>query len=102
HSLHAGIITTAAERHFGQPLISVIRDGGGGVVGTTEVAQSEPDGYTLLFGDPTINSLRPQVEDLPFTTDSFVPVARINYAPAIFVVRSDGPRPAERRAGVQA
>lgn len=91
HSLHAGIITTAAERHFGQPLISVIRDGGGGVVGTTEVAQSEPDGYTLLFGDPTINSLRPQVENLPFTTDSFVPVARINYAPAIFVVRSDGP-----------
>lgn len=90
HSLHAGIITTAAEPYFGQSLISVIRDGGGGVVGTTEVSQSAPDGYTLLFGDPTINSLRPQVEQLPFTTESFVPVARINYAPAIFVVRADG------------
>jgi tripartite-type tricarboxylate transporter receptor subunit TctC len=91
HSLHAGIITTAAEAHFGVSLVSVIRSGGGGAVGATEVAQAEPDGYTLLFGDPTINSLRPQVEDLAYDTDDFVPVARINYSPAIFVARADSP-----------
>src|SRR5262249_56515245 len=33
HVLHASIITTAAEPHFGQPMISVIRTGGGGGVG---------------------------------------------------------------------
>jgi len=91
HSLHAGIITTAAEPHFGVSLISVIRAGGGGAVGATEVANSDPDGYTLLFGDPTINSLRPQVEDLAYGIDDFVPVARINYSPAIFVARADSP-----------
>jgi len=91
HSLHAGIITTAAEPHFGVSLVSVIRAGGGGAVGATEVANADPDGYTLLFGDPTINSLRPQVEDLPYTTEDFVPVARINYSPAIFVARADSP-----------
>lgn len=91
HSLHAGIITTVAEPYFGQPLISIIRAGGGGVVGAAEVANSDADGYTLLFGDPTINSLRPQVEDLPFDADDFVAVARINYAPAIVVARADGP-----------
>jgi len=91
HSLHAGIITTAAEPHFGQLLVSVIRAGGGGAVGATEVANAPADGYTLLFGDPTINSLRPQVEDLPYEVDDFVPVARINYSPAIFVARADGP-----------
>ena len=91
HSLHAGIITTAAEPHFGQSLISVIRAGGGGAVGATEVANSPADGTVLLFGDPTINSLRPQVEELAYGTDSFVPVARINYSPAIFVARSDAP-----------
>jgi tripartite-type tricarboxylate transporter receptor subunit TctC len=91
HSLHAGIITTVAEPYFGEPMISVIRSGGGGVVGATEVLQSAPDGYTLLFGDPTINSLRPQVEDLPYTTADFVPVARINYSPAVFVARADAP-----------
>ncbi|MFK7837553.1 MAG: tripartite tricarboxylate transporter substrate binding protein [Sulfitobacter sp.] len=91
HSLHAGIITTAAEPHFGQSLISVIRAGGGGAVGATEVANAPADGLTLLFGDPTINSLRPQVEDLPYDVDAFVPVARINYSPAIFVARADAP-----------
>jgi len=91
HSLHAGIITTAAEPHFGQSLISVIRAGGGGVVGATEVAKAPADGYTLLFGDPTINSLRPQVENLAYDTDDFIPVARINYSPAIFVARADAP-----------
>jgi tripartite-type tricarboxylate transporter receptor subunit TctC len=91
HSLHAGIITTAAEPHFGQSLISVIRAGGGGAVGATEVANAPADGLTLLFGDPTINSLRPQVEDLPYSVDDFVPVARINYSPAIFVARADAP-----------
>jgi len=91
HSLHAGIITTVAEPYFGQPMISVIRSGGGGVVGAANVAEADPDGYTLLFGDPTINSLRPQVEKLPFEIDDFVPVARINYSPAVFVARADAP-----------
>jgi len=91
HSLHAGIITTVAEAYFDQPMISVIRAGGGGVVGATEVAQSSPDGYTILFGDPTINTLRPQVEDLPYSIDDFIPVARINYSPAVFVADAEGP-----------
>lgn len=91
HSLHAGIITTAAEPHFGQSLISVIRAGGGGAVGATEVANASADGTMLLFGDPTINSLRPQVENLAYGTDDFIPVARINYSPAVFVARADAP-----------
>lgn len=90
-SLHASIITAVAEQHFGQPMISVIRAGGGGVVGATEVAKAPADGYTMLFGDPTINSLRPQVENLPFKVDDFVPVARINYSPVIFVAGPKAP-----------
>ena len=91
HSLHAGVITTVAEPYFGQPMISIIRGGGGGAVAATELSQDEADGYKLLFGDPTINSLRPQVEELPYTVDDFVPVARINYAPAIFIAAADAP-----------
>jgi tripartite-type tricarboxylate transporter receptor subunit TctC len=90
-SLHASIITAVAEQHFGQPMISVIRAGGGGVVGASEVMRSPADGYTMLFGDPTINSLRPQVESLPFKVDDFVPVARINYSPVIFVAGPKAP-----------
>jgi tripartite-type tricarboxylate transporter receptor subunit TctC len=90
-SLHASIITATAEAFFGQPMISVIRAGGGGVVGATEVVKGAKDGYTMLFGDPTLNSLRPQVETLPFKTDDFVPVARINYSPSIFVAAANAP-----------
>lgn len=90
-SLHAGILTTPAEAYFGQPMISVIREGGGGVVGATEVVRGNSDGYMMLFGDPTLNSLRPQVEDLPFSIDDWVPVAHINYSPWVFVASADAP-----------
>lgn len=91
HSLHAGIITTAAEPHFGQPMISVIRAGGGGVVGADHVLRSAADGHVMLFGDPNLNSLRPQVEKLSFTVGDFIPVARINYSPWVFVAKPDAP-----------
>jgi putative tricarboxylic transport membrane protein len=91
HSLHASIITTAAEPHFGQPMISVLRPGGGGVVGADHVLKSAPDGHVMLFGDPNLNSLRPQIEKLSFTVGDFIPVARINYSPWVFVARPDAP-----------
>jgi tripartite-type tricarboxylate transporter receptor subunit TctC len=89
--LAIGIITTVAEPHLGQPLISVIRGGGGGAVAAAEIAAGPADGYTLLFGDPTINSLRPQVEKLQYQVEDFVPIARINYSPAVFVAGRDAP-----------
>src|SRR5499433_1058663 len=64
HALHASIITTAAEPHFGQPMISVIRTGGGGVVGADYVLKSAADGHVMLFGDPNLNSLRPTLRCL--------------------------------------
>lgn len=91
HSLHAGAISTAAEAHFGQPMISVVRAGGGGSIAATEVSRGEADGYTVLFGDPTINSLRPQTEKLAYSAEDFVAIARINYSPAVFVVAADAP-----------
>lgn len=91
HSLHAGVITTVAGEYFGQPMIAVIRGGGGGAVAAAETASGPADGYNLFFGDPTINSLRPQVEKLAYKVNDFVPVARINYAPAVFVAAADAP-----------
>lgn len=91
HALHASIITTAAEPHFGQPMMSVIRTGGGGVVGADYVLKSAADGHVMLFGDPNLNSLRPQVEQLSFSVGDFIPVARINYSPWVFVAKPDAP-----------
>ena len=91
HSLHASIITAAAEPYFGQPMIPVFRTGGGGVVGADYVLKHAADGHVMLFGDPNLNSLRPQIEKLSFSVHDFIPVARINYSPWIFVAKPDAP-----------
>ena len=90
-SVLGAVVTTSAEQHFGQPMISLVRAGGGGATGSALVAQTPADGYTLLLGEPTIVSLRPQVEKLPYTSDDFVPVARLTKAPIMFVAASAAP-----------
>lgn len=90
-SVTGAVIATAAESHLGQPMVSLIRAGGGGAVGATFVANSRADGYTLLLGDPSINVIRPVLEDLPYKADDFVPIARITHSPFVFVSNNDAP-----------
>jgi tripartite-type tricarboxylate transporter receptor subunit TctC len=90
-SVLGAVVTTSAEQHFGQPMISLVRAGGGGAIGASLVAQSPPDGYTLLLGEPTIISLRPQVEKLPYKAEDFIPIARLTKAPIMFVAASSAP-----------
>ncbi len=91
-SLHGGVIATSAESYFGQPMIPLIRAGGGGIAGASFVLSQPADGYTLLFGDVTINLLRPLVEkDIPFKIDDFEPIARITLDPMVFVASPKAP-----------
>jgi tripartite-type tricarboxylate transporter receptor subunit TctC len=90
-SITGAIITASAEQHLGQPMVSLIRAGGGGAVGATFAANSKPDGYTLLLGDPSINVIRPVLEKLPYKASDFVPIARITHSPFIFVANKDAP-----------
>src|SRR5690606_39231702 len=77
-SLHGGVIATAAEQYLGQPMVPVIRAGGGGIAGAAYVLSQEPDGYTVFLGDVTINSLRPLVEEgITYKVSDFVPIARV-------------------------
>lgn len=46
--LVARIIATSLAEHLGQPFIVENRVTSGGIIGTQQVAQAEPDGYTLL------------------------------------------------------
>lgn len=90
-SVLGAIVTASAEAHLGQPMLSLSRPGGGGAVGATFVAQSKPDGYTLLLGDPSINVIRPVVETLPYKASDFVPIARVTHSPFIFVASKSAP-----------
>jgi tripartite-type tricarboxylate transporter receptor subunit TctC len=91
HDLTARALVSVAQPYLGQPLVVVLRPGGGGAVGSQAVARAKPDGYTLLLGGTGPNTIFSLVQKAPIGPDHFVPVARINYSPSVFAVRADSP-----------
>jgi tripartite-type tricarboxylate transporter receptor subunit TctC len=91
HDLTARAIAGVVQPYLGQPLVVVLKPGGGGAVGSQYVAKAKPDGHTLLLGGTGPNTIFAPVQKAPTGPDQFTPVARINYSPTIFAVRGDAP-----------
>jgi tripartite-type tricarboxylate transporter receptor subunit TctC len=92
HDLNARVITSIIPEYLGQAMIVRLTPGAGGQKGTQEVSRAAADGYTLLFTHNYIDMLQQYVETLPYDPlKDFVPVVRVNYAPASIVVRADSP-----------
>ena len=85
--LTARPLAPALEKSLRQPVIVVNRTGAGGAVGTQFVSQAPADGYTLaitVFSICTIPEADRVAGRKPrFTSDQFVPVARINADPTL-------------------
>src|ERR1700687_5446300 len=78
---------------LGQNVIIENRVGGGGVIGAKAVANAEPDGYTLLFGNVSTLAVIPAVaknKDYD-PAKNFVPVAKVSDGPEVLVVASSFP-----------
>jgi tripartite-type tricarboxylate transporter receptor subunit TctC len=73
----ARLVADELAKSFHVPVVIDNRAGGGGVIGTEEVAKAAADGHTLLFGSP-IPILLATRKDPPFTWGSFVGIARVN------------------------
>jgi len=76
------------EGKFGQPVVVENRAGAGTTIGAAYVANSAPDGYTLLLGTSSTFSIAPNVyKKVPFDpVGGFSPVALVAEAPfALFV-----------------
>src|SRR6478609_1226896 len=80
-----------AEKAFGQPLVQTFRQGGGGIVGTTEVARSAPDGYKRLVVTSGELTAGPNLAKTAYSLDSFDFICRISSRPYGFVVKSGAP-----------
>jgi tripartite-type tricarboxylate transporter receptor subunit TctC len=91
HDLTARAIVSVAHQYLGQPLVVVLKPGGGGAVGSQYVTKAKADGHTLLLGGTGPNTIFALVQKAPTGPDQFTPVARINYSPTIFAVRGDAP-----------
>jgi tripartite-type tricarboxylate transporter receptor subunit TctC len=88
----ARIVGQALSERVKQPVIVENKPGASSNIGMEAVARAAPDGYTLLMasnGIATNNALFPA---LSFDgRRDFAPVARIGYAPLVFVVPANSP-----------
>ncbi|MBX9844201.1 MAG: tripartite tricarboxylate transporter substrate binding protein [Xanthobacteraceae bacterium] len=85
----ARITAAAAEKHLGQKFVIENKPGGSQRVGTSMVAKSAPDGYTLLFTSPSpivVQEFFPPKPDFDPAQD-FQPVANGMFQPALLIVR---------------
>jgi tripartite-type tricarboxylate transporter receptor subunit TctC len=78
---------------LGQPLIVENKPGAAGGIATRFVAQSKPDGYTLIFGNNGPSALLPLIQkDTGYDpVDDFAPISMIATAPMVLVVHKDVP-----------
>ena len=91
HDMNARAIAGVAPQYLGQPIIIQLKPGGGGAIASDFVAQSKPDGYTLLLGGPGPNSTLPAIEGRSKGPDDLIAVCRFNYAPIVITIRADAP-----------
>lgn len=68
-------MTEIMSEKLGQPILVQNVGGAGGGVAAAQVAQAEPDGYTLLATNSTSVTLAPLVQEAPYSMESFEPVA---------------------------
>jgi tripartite-type tricarboxylate transporter receptor subunit TctC len=78
----------------GNPATIVVenRPGAAGVVGVTEVARADADGYTLLMGNHAVLAIRPLLGKLPYDpVKNFDPVTLLVTVPNILVIHPSVP-----------
>src|SRR6516162_2258023 len=74
---------------LGQPVVIEVRPGGGGSVGFTAAARSEPDGYTLVTSSASMATERVLHRKLAYDPlRDFVPVVLIGTSPSVLIVSS--------------
>jgi len=87
----ARLIAHYAKDSLGQPMAVVNRPGAAGALGHREIANAQPDGYTLgvlSFPDSAIN---PKGASAGFRNEDFIPLATFTRTPSVLAVQKDGP-----------
>ncbi len=90
---HIRLLSDRFQTAFGQPLIVDYKPGAGGAVGAQFVAQSPPDGYTVLLANTGTMVINPAIyTKSPYDTlKDFQPIARTAQQPLAFIVNNDVP-----------
>src|SRR5690606_22027998 len=89
----ARMLSERLSKNMGASFVVQNKGGGGGVIAATHVAQSEPDGYTLLMGAVSTHGITPSLyKKLEYdAVKDFVPISQIVTYPLIMVINSEVP-----------
>jgi tripartite-type tricarboxylate transporter receptor subunit TctC len=90
--LLARMIGNSISDQLGQPVIIDNRPGAGGTIGTRLVAQSPPDGYTLLMAFPSHAANPALYLHLPYDSEKdFAPISMVTKVSEILLVPNSSP-----------
>jgi len=89
----ARVVAEAVPPHLGQTVIVENRSGGGGSIGTEAAIRAVADGYTLLMGNLSTNSINPEIRsNLGYEpATGLTPVAAVGNVYMVLYARPDLP-----------
>lgn len=89
----ARMIGAKLQERLGQPVLVENKPGATGVIGADYVAESPPDGHTLLMAHVNSNSIIPALQPkLPYDViKDFTPIVRVASSPMLLVVHPSVP-----------
>jgi tripartite-type tricarboxylate transporter receptor subunit TctC len=76
---------------LGTKLVIENKPGGGGSVGTALITQARPDGYTLLMNFNGPLTTLPHSLQVPYTTDSYMPIIQVGFGSYVLCTAPDFP-----------
>ncbi len=90
--LAARIVSATAPAHLGNGVLVVNRTGAAGVTGSTYVAKSRPDGYTVLLSRVGSQAAVPAINaKIPYKWDDFTFLGLLEQNPFVLAVKADSP-----------
>ena len=85
------ILAGHVEKRIGQPFVISNNNGGGGSVAFGIAAKQKPDGYNLVAGASTPLVRIPQLRQVPYKYEDFIPILHYGTMESGLFVRADAP-----------
>jgi tripartite-type tricarboxylate transporter receptor subunit TctC len=88
----ARLLAAHLQQAWGQSCVVDNKSGAGGVIGSSEVVKSTPDGHTALMGNIGPQSIAYSLyRNMPYKPESLIPVSAVITAPNVLVVHPSVP-----------